>query len=421
MKILILGLNFTPEPIGVGRYTGEFAAWLAGRGHEVRVVTAPPYYPAWQVAPGYEAAAFRRDLVDGVSVVRCPLWVPDEPTFLRRLVHLASFALSSFPATLWEAWRWRPDVVWTVEPALLCAPAALLAARSTGARACIHAQDLELEAALRLGLVDRPKLATRLRALYGWLLRRFDLISTLSRDMRARLAEVGVPRDRLCLFPNWVDTGAIRPLEEPSRLRLELGIGDDRPVALYAGNMGRKQGLDCLAAAIERLGDTPVHFVLCGAGPMRAELERRLGGRANVSLLPLQPAEEMNDLLNLADLHLLPQQAGASNFALPSKLGPMLASGRPVVAQCDDHSQVRDAAGFGGKVVPPGDATALADAIRDLALDPERRRQLGQAARVFAAVHLERDRIIARYERTLAAIGEGEARLAPGTRSRAAG
>ena len=56
MKILIYGLNFAPELTGIGRFSGDMAAWLAARGHEVWAVTAPPYYPAWQIGEGYSGA-----------------------------------------------------------------------------------------------------------------------------------------------------------------------------------------------------------------------------------------------------------------------------------------------------------------------------------------------------------------------------
>ena len=110
MKILLYGINFSPELIGIGKYTGEMAAWLAARGHEVRVVTAPPYYPAWAVSPGYSGRAWRTERWQGVTVLRCPLWVPRKPSGLKRLLHLASFAASSLPVLLAQA-LWRPQVV----------------------------------------------------------------------------------------------------------------------------------------------------------------------------------------------------------------------------------------------------------------------------------------------------------------------
>ena len=113
MKILLYGLNFTPELTGIGKYTGELAAWLAARGHAVRVVTAPPYYPAWKIADGFTNRWGVEDLCGGSSlqVWRCPLWVPRQPGGLKRLLHLASFALSSCPVMLRQIF-WRPDVVW---------------------------------------------------------------------------------------------------------------------------------------------------------------------------------------------------------------------------------------------------------------------------------------------------------------------
>ena len=80
-KILLYSINFAPELTGIGKYTGELAAWLAARGHAVRVVTAPPYYPAWKIADGFTNRWGVEDLCGGNSlqVWRCPLWVPQSP------------------------------------------------------------------------------------------------------------------------------------------------------------------------------------------------------------------------------------------------------------------------------------------------------------------------------------------------------
>jgi colanic acid biosynthesis glycosyl transferase WcaI len=401
MRVLILGLNFAPELTGVGRYTADFAAWLSNRGHQVRVITAPPYYPEWRVAAGYAAWAWRRDNAGATSVLRCPIWVPHAATLPARVVHLASFALSSLLPCLWQALRHRPDLVWAVEPTAFAAPVALLTARLCGARACLHVQDLEVEATCRLGVVRTPWLRRLLRGAYGWLVRRFDLVSTICMRMRGRLRHFGVAESRLCLFPNWVDTDAIRPLAAPSILRRQLGVAEDQVVALYAGSMGEKQGLDVLAEVAERLRAHPrIHLVLCGAGAARPRLERRLAGCANVTMLPLQPEAWLNALLNAADIHLLPQRAEAEAFALPSKLAGILASGRPLVAQAEG-GELAAATRHCGIVAPPGDAAAMAEAILELAADPARRRRLGEVARQLAVEHLDRETIIARYEQRL--------------------
>src|SRR5512139_923718 len=102
------------------------AAWLASRGHEVRVITAPPYYPAWKVTRGHSSWRYRREHIDGVVVWRCPLWVPTRPTGMTRILHLTSFAITSLPVLLSQI-LWRPDIVMTIEPPLICAPQAWLA------------------------------------------------------------------------------------------------------------------------------------------------------------------------------------------------------------------------------------------------------------------------------------------------------
>lgn len=95
MKILVYGINYSPELTGIGKYTGEMVAWMAQEGHEVRVITAPPYYPQWKVGERYSAWRYRWE--EGEATVwRCPLYVPKQPSTLKRLLHLGSFALSSF-------------------------------------------------------------------------------------------------------------------------------------------------------------------------------------------------------------------------------------------------------------------------------------------------------------------------------------
>jgi colanic acid biosynthesis glycosyl transferase WcaI len=95
VEVLILGLNFAPELTGTGRCTADFVAWLSDRGHEVRVITAPPYYPEWRIGTGYAAWQWRREHVGATLVLRCPIWLPTTPTPLARALHLLSFALSS--------------------------------------------------------------------------------------------------------------------------------------------------------------------------------------------------------------------------------------------------------------------------------------------------------------------------------------
>ena len=256
MRILIHCLNFAPELVGCGKYTGEMAEWLAARGHELRVVTAPPFNPQWKVAPGFSAWRYacedrvcpsylpKRDrrlrqwrmavvpvggsrsgesvrgfelpaqgsesqpsppqdsglqsIYGGLRILRCPLWVPLQPSSAKRILHLASFAIASSPVMLRQA-SWKPDVVLVVEPTLFCLPAAEITARLCGARSWLHVQDFEADAGFELGLLH----SSALRRTVDWLEKKvmsgFGRVSTISEKMVARLEEKAWP-DRHDVF-----------------------------------------------------------------------------------------------------------------------------------------------------------------------------------------------------------------------------
>lgn len=385
------------------------AAWLAQRGHEVRVVTAPPYYPAWRVSDGYTAGKYRREQWRGATIWRCPIWVPRQATGANRIMHLLSFALSSAWVVLRLAF-WKPDVVWLMVPSLFCAPAALLGARVSGALTWLHVQDFEVDAAFASGLLRH----TVMRACALWLerklIRRFDRVSTISANMLTLLRDKGVAESRCVLFPNWVNVAMIHPLDGRNSFKDELGIPDGIKVALYSGNMGEKQGLDILLeAALLLESDESVRFVLCGDGSARKRLQAEFCALSNVIWLPLQPVERLNDLLNLADIHLLPQLADMADLVMPSKLTGMLATGRPVIATASAGTQVYEVVSLCGVVVPPGDTQALSRAIQSLSADSLKRRELGKAARKYAVDNMNAARILPDFERELISCGKGGA------------
>lgn len=397
MKILIYSANYAPEPTGIGKYSGEMAEWLAAKGHEVRVVAAPPYYPNWKVADGYQWPPYRRELLNGVDVWRAPLWVPSQPGGVKRVLHLLSFAISSAPVMLRQAF-WSPDVVLTVAPAMACAPMGWLTARLCGATAWLHVQDFEVDVAFQMNLLKGRCLKSLALWLERSVLRRFDKVSSISSKMVEKLRHKGLDGDAIELFPNWVDTAGVNPLQHPSSYRAQLGIRNDQTVALFSGTWGSKQNLLSIPAVARLLKHRQdIVFVICGDGVMRAELEAACAGLDNVHLLPLQPKERLCDLLGMADVHLLTQSAEAEDLVLPSKLTGMLSSGRPVVATCRTGTELGQVVSHCGLVVAPDCIPSLVDAVVSLADDPARRRELGGFARSYAENSFAKEPILARW------------------------
>lgn len=400
MKILIYGINYAPELTGIGKYSGEMAEWLAAAGHEVRVVTAPPYHPNWRVFDGYKNGWSRSGGIGEPTVYRCPLWVPSQPSGIKRVLHLASFALTSLPVMLRQVF-WMPDAVFVIAPPFLCAPQAWLVARLCRARAWLHIQDFEVDVAFDLGMLRGRWLKRIALWLESFWLRRFDRVSAISENMLAKLDAKGVQASNAVLFPNWSRPEEIRRQSGPSPFRKVLNLEDDCFVALYSGSMGEKQGLETvLEAAAELVGHPRIRFVMCGDGATKAGLQQRYD-LPNVQWLPLQPLHRLNDLLNLADVHLLPQRADVADLVMPSKLLGMLASGRPVLATADADTQVGRLVSLCGVLTPPGDHVAFATALLELAGQPVRLESLGAAGRKIAEVKFSQKAVLEKLEQDL--------------------
>lgn len=406
MRILFLGLNYAPETIGIGLYSGDMTKAWAHAGHDVRAVAAVPYYPAWKVAQGYSGKRWRRSREDGVEITRCPIYVPAKPSGLRRLVHHVSFLLSSLPVMVRAArTSKRPDLVFTVAPSLIGAPVAWLAARLSGATCWLHIQDFEMEAAVATGLVgDRGGIAK----LGNWFERRvislFDHVSSISPQMCAKLADKGVLPARIHQLRNWADISAIKPLVAESSYRTLWGITTPH-VALYSGNIANKQGIDIVLDAARLLRHrTDLTFVVCGQGPNRAALEEKARDLPNIQFHDLQDRERLNDLLGMASVHLMPQLAGAADLVLPSKLTNMLASGRPIVATAEPGTGLAEEVVDCGIITRPGSAEEFAKGIETLLDDTELATRCGLNARERAEDRWSKDEILAHLDAELQSV-----------------
>jgi colanic acid biosynthesis glycosyl transferase WcaI len=409
MKVLVYSANFAPEPTGIGKYSGEMCAWLAKKGHQVRAVSAPPYYPNWKIDPSYGRPAYRREQRDGVEIWRAPIWVPKSPTGLTRVFHLLSFAITSLPLMLRQIF-WGPDLVIVVAPAFVCAPAALLCARVCGAMAWLHVQDFEVDIAISMNLLRGSLLQRIVLRMERLILRRFDIVSSISGRMTERLLTKGVVPEKVRYFPNWVDIRHISPTAGSRTFRAPLGIPDNAIVALFSGTLGGKQGLMVIPEAARLLAHRQdIVFVICGDGMMKNRLQAKGSDLPNLRFVPLQPFSQLGELLCMADIHLLPQSASAADLVLPSKLSGMLASGRPVIATCQAGTELHGVVVQCGLAVPPRDARALADAVCNLADDVATRLELGRRARGYAEKNFERDAIL---DGVFSAIDQGEADLA---------
>lgn len=397
MKILVYGINYSPELTGIGKYTGEMVEWLAAQGHEVRVITAPPYYPQWQVGENYSAWRYKRE--EGAATVwRCPLYVPKQPSTLKRLLHLGSFAVSSFFPLMAQR-RWKPDRIIGVVPTLFCTPGMRLLAKLSGARTVLHIQDYEVDAMLGLGLAGKGKVAQLATAFERSGLHNVDNVSTISRSMMNKAIEKGVAAENVIFFPNWSEIARFQHVADADvdALRNQLGLPDNKKIILYSGNIGEKQGLENVIEAADRLRDEPLILPLSGrAAAKRGWKNGAAAWTAQHAIFPLQSYDALPALLKMGDCHLVVQKRGAADAVLPSKLTNILAVGGNAVITAEAHTELGQLCEtFPGIAVcvEPESVEALVAGIRQALLLPKH----NTVAREYAERTLDKENVLRQF------------------------
>lgn len=343
MDIILLSLNYHPELTGIGKYNGEMCQLIAGKGNKISALVAPPYYPEWKVAKPYKSFWFKRETVNGVSVVRCPLYIPSKVTFLKRILHLFSFSLSSSIALIAKITKNKPDLIILVQPTLFCAPITLLLSKLFRIKTILHIQDFEVDAMFGLGMVSDGKIARFVRRTESWLMKKFDVVSSISYSMLENAERKGVDKSKLLFFPNWADTSFVTPDTDGSALREEWGFTETDKVVLYAGNIGLKQGLEIVIEAAKSFEDNKqIKFIFVGAGAYVDTLKELANASdlKNVYFKPLQDWENVPAMLSMADVHLVVQKKGAADAVLPSKLTNILSAGGHVLVTAEASTEL---------------------------------------------------------------------------------
>lgn len=404
MRILIYGINYSPELTGIGKYTGEMGAWLAAQGHDVTVVTAPPYYPEWQVHQDYKGKWWQKENKEGVAVYRCPLYVPKKVTSAKRIIHEFTFLAALIPVWLLTLFQKRRDVVICINPPFHLGLLPLLYARLRGSKLITHIQDLQVDAAKDLGMIKNQAFLNLMFGTEKFILKNSDVVSTISDGMQKKIALKGISSRAIWQFPNWVDEATIFPLPIEQSLRKEFGINNTDTVILYSGNLGEKQGLEIIVEVAEQYKSRKdVHFLISGTGGGKEKLVQlvREAGLTNIQFHPLQPYEKLSALLATADIHLVLQKKSASDLVLPSKLTGILAAGGFALVTAPPDTSLYEVVTNNelAFIVEPESANALKEAIdRALVTDLGAYRE---RARNYAVKNLSKESILASFEEKL--------------------
>jgi colanic acid biosynthesis glycosyl transferase WcaI len=383
MRAIVWGINYAPELTGIAPYNVALCEFLRAHGDEVEMVTTFAYYPAWRKREEDRHRLFRTDVINGVPVHRCWHFVPQKVSAWKRILHEATFVMTSTMRVLSLK---RADVYVVVSPPLLLGAAAWFVTRFKRAPVVFYVKDLQPDAAVGLGMLKAGWFARALYWLEGFAYKHAAHVAGISEEMLDAFRRKGVSEKKLILFPDGVVLPTAAEIPPGGKFREKYGFASAEFLAIYSGNLGVKQGLYILLDAAELL-EPAVRIVLCGDGAERAALEKSLQDRhlSNVTMLPLQPEEDYRKMLVDADVSLITQQSGSGNAFFPCKLLMTLAYSSPVVSVADEESALARAVvkgGFGRNVLP-GKPETLAKTLRDLDQDRSQLRDWGRTGHAY--------------------------------------
>ena len=378
MRILYLTQWFEPEPHIIKGL--KFVRALKAAGHEVTVVTGFPNYPTGRLYPGYRLMPIWRERIEGVDVVRLPLYPSHDANSLRRSLNYLSFFCS---VLAWLLVRREPfDRAYVYHPPITVGLAAAVAGLFRRLPFILDVQDLWPDTLAATGMAGGRRLTRPVGWLCAFVYRRAQSIVAQSEGIRTALAARGVPAEKLVTIHNWADA-------EPSSVGPSAPLVPQRFVVVYGGNLGKAQGLGTVLEAAARLKDPRPDILirLYGDGVEAAALreQARALDLRNLEIHAAVGKAEINELFARADallVHLTDHPL--FTITVPSKVQAYLATGRPIAAGIAGEAARLLADSGAALVAPPGDPVALAKAIAALADTPaDARERMGLKGRSY--------------------------------------
>jgi glycosyltransferase involved in cell wall biosynthesis len=401
MRILIVTHYFPPEIGAPQARLSDLARMWAEMGHDVHVLTGMPNHPTGVIPPEYAGRIRISEEIDGYRVTRCWLYATPNEGIVKKTIGHLSFMVSS--VVLGFRRIGRPDVVVVSSPTFFSIGSAWLLGLLKRSRLVIEVRDLWPAIFVELGVLSNRHVIRALEAVELAAYRSADAVVTVSagftEDIRAR----GIRAARVHTVRNGVDTERFIPsTEQDEAWRSALGDAD-KALVLYIGAHGISQGLPSVVEAAALLVDEPVHFALVGEGADKSRVLERIEelGLSNVTTHPGVGRDEVQAVLSAADVCLVPlRDVPLFSTFIPSKIFELLAVGKPIVASLEGESaQILSDAGQ--IVVPPEGPEALAEALRALCSDPDRRAAMSTAGRRFVENEFDRRVLARRYEEIL--------------------
>jgi len=399
MKIWIHTMYFLPEFGSAPILMNELATDLAARGHDVEVVTTlprPPHNKEYKIRPVI------REEKNGYKIKRylTNFTVHHLGRLIAWTVYTAATILNLFSVR-------KDDILFLRLPPLQLGITGFFGRKLRRAKIILNVQDIHPDLSIESGLLKNPTAIKMAKGFEKWIYDNSENILVISEGFKRNIVSKGIPPEKVKIIPNWVDTDLLKPLPKENPIARKYGL-DNKFVVMYSGTISISS-----IATLENILESARHlqqereilFVIVGEGLKESELKSKAADLSldNVVFLPFQPYEDLPHLLASSDVLLVPLDKEKSLLSVPSKLYNFMAAGRPVMGLAHADSEVKSLIEETecGVCVPPEEILEIADAIKDLKNDIDRRRKMAENARRFAVENYSREGVLEEMEKLI--------------------
>jgi glycosyltransferase involved in cell wall biosynthesis len=404
MRILYVSQYFPPEIAAPAARVHELSREWVRLGHDVMVLTAFPHHPTGVKRPEDRRVLERREIVDGIDVLRSYVYAVPNKGIAKRMISYASFMVSAI--ALGQLRLSRPDVVVATSPQLLCGVAGYCLSRAFHAPFVFEVRDLWPESILAVDAMGDNVVVRGLKSVARFLYEKSQRIVTVGEGYRRSIHDLyGIDLARMDVVPNGIDPTLFSPGEKNNEVRREFGWGD-RFVLLYLGTHGMAHALDKVVEAARRLQNEPrLLFAFVGEGAEKENLKKRAVGLGNVQFIEAQPKARVPDFYAACDLGIVTlRDTSLFQEVLPSKIFEYLGMERPILLGVGGEARRLVETVGAGVYVPPEDVDAMTGAILRLSREPQTLAEMGNKGRVYVLEHYDRRVLARRYADLLGSI-----------------
>lgn len=335
-RLLLITQWFDPEPTFKGIL---FAKELNKLGFDVEVVTGFPNYPGGKVYKGYKIKIFQKEIIDGIKVIRLPLFPSHNKSKLGRVFNYVSFFISTTFYVIFFAKR--PDFVYAYHPPLTVGLSAVLLKLIKKTPVLYDIQDMWPDTLKATKMVNSKLILNIISNLCIFIYKNVDHIVVLSSGFKEKLEQRGVCNTKIDVIYNWANEDSLR-LKESKPVNFFESHENSFNV-VFAGNVGKAQALEVVtdAALLSMKKNENINFFIVGDGLSLDDLKKIKKEKLinNLYFLPPVPMNKIGAILNSADallVHL--KKDPLFKITIPSKVQAYMAVGKPIISGLDGNA-----------------------------------------------------------------------------------